>query len=164
MNNKNLSSLTSSFLLILAICFIFPSTMLAQEEPTLDEINQVAQELNCPTCSGRALSDCPTVTCQQWKDQIKDMLVEGHDRQDVLDHFSTQYGQQVLQEPPVSGVTLWLWILPFVMLIIGGGWLFYTMQQWQSLSIFESTEADVSDTSSTTTDDYLGQVEQDLVN
>ncbi|MDM8519704.1 cytochrome c-type biogenesis protein CcmH [Anaerolineales bacterium HSG6] len=156
-------SLFTILFLVLAITFLFPTLLLAQEGPTLDEINEVAQELNCPTCSGLSLSDCPTITCQQWKDQIKDLLVEGYTPQEVLDHFSIQYGQQVLQEPPTSGITLWLWALPVVTLIIGGGWLFYTMRRWQTIAP-KSATSEVNDTSATTTDDYLGQVEQDLIN
>ncbi len=133
------------------------------QEPDYDQINEVAQHLNCPTCQGINLADCRTQTCTQWKNQIGDLLQEGYTQQEVLDYFVAQYGSQVLQEPPPSGSTLWLWILPFIILLAGAIWLFYTMRNWTrpaTASVVDTSNS-VS-TQKTSPDDYLSQVEKDL--
>jgi cytochrome c-type biogenesis protein CcmH len=141
--------------LLVAIGYLFPAVVIAQEEPTYDEINNIASKLNCPTCSGISLSDCPTVTCQQWRDQIGDLLKKGYTEEEVLNYFVTQYGQQVLQEPPRTGSTLFLWMLPGVALLIGGVWLIYLLRQWQNPQPVVTGEQVPSG-------NYLDQVEQDL--
>ncbi|MEW5960349.1 MAG: cytochrome c-type biogenesis protein, partial [Chloroflexota bacterium] len=115
-------------LLILTIfcLLLFTIPVLAQDpQPDYDRINDIAEKLNCPTCSGLNLADCRTLTCEQWRDKIGELVDQGYNNQEVLDYFSTRYGTQVLQEPPRSGFTLLLWVLPVMALLIGGGWLFY---------------------------------------
>lgn len=152
-------------LLLLTTYFLLPTPALAQE-PTYDDISEVAKNLNCPTCQGINLSDCRTLTCEQWREQIGELLAQGYSEQEVLDYFAERYGTQVLQEPPRSGFTLLLWILPVIALLAGGGWLYYTMHDWSQKSApieaataaappSQSSQSDVSD-------DYLSQVERDL--
>jgi cytochrome c-type biogenesis protein CcmH len=148
-------------LLLLASYSLLPT--LAQEEPDFDRVNEIAKELNCPTCTGINLSDCRTLTCEQWREQIGELVDEGYNDQEVLDYFSTRYGDQVLQEPPRRGFSLLIWILPVVALIGGGIWLVITLRKWRR----EPEPVAVSTTTDTpitpqTDDDYLSQVEKDL--
>ncbi len=158
-----------AFLLFISLSlFVLAEHVLAQE-PTYDQVNTIAKKLNCPTCAGINLADCRTQTCAQWREQIDDLLREGYSEQEVLDYFTTQYGTQVLQEPPRSGFTLILWVLPIAGLLAAGAWLFYTMRRWSTPKIAPA-EADlrvagppeVSASQTDTSDNYLKQVEQDL--
>ncbi len=130
------------------------------QEPDYDAINRIAQKMNCPTCTGINLADCRTQTCAQWRDQIGDLLAKGMTEDEVLDYFVNQYGSQVLQEPPKSGFTLWLWVLPVSMIILGAGILFYTMRKWASPAA--APVAVAAAPSPAASDDYLSQVEKDL--
>ena len=83
-------------------------------------------------------------------------------------YVATQYGTQVLQEPPRSGFTLILWVLPVIALVAGGAWLIYTMRGWSRQEPAPATAEPVStggassSSDSVPADDYLSQVEQDL--
>jgi cytochrome c-type biogenesis protein CcmH len=108
------------------ICvFACPGTARAQApSPDLDEnVRRVAKQLNCPTCSGRNLADCPTETCLQWKTEIQTQLNSGKDPQQVIAYFQDRFGSGVLQSPPKSGDTLVLWLAPVgaALMLIGGG-------------------------------------------
>jgi len=151
--------------LLLATLFLLPTAALAQE-PDYDRINEIAEQMNCPTCVGINLADCRTQTCSQWRDQIADLVEEGYSDQEVLDYFSTQYGTQVLLEPPKSGSTLFLWVLPVVAILIGGGWLAYTMRRWKKDEPAPAAASPRPDSSggADVSDDYLSQVEKDLNN
>lgn len=132
------------------------------QDPDYDAINEVAQQLNCPTCAGISLADCRTQTCSQWKDQIGDLLTEGYTRQEVLDYFVTQYGSQVLQEPPKSGFTLSLWLIPIVAVIVGAIWLFYIIKKWQKPQVAPVAVSTGATAPEPEADDYLSLVEKDL--
>ena len=155
-------SLSLMFLLLL-----WPTAALAQE-PEYGEINEIAKLLSCPTCAGVNLADCRTVTCQQWRDQISELVQEGYSDQEVIDYFSTRYGDQVLQEPPRQGFNLLLWILPILALILGGGWLYYTLRSWsdtQPVSAISPTMPGNPSSDAANmglSDQYLDQVDQDL--
>jgi len=167
MTKKLVTHLILALLLGSGLWLLATGASVLAQEPTFDQVNEVAQQLNCPTCVGINLSDCRTQTCTQWKDQIKDLLAEGYTEQEVLDYFVTQYGVQVLQEPPKSGMTLALWVLPFIALIAGGAWLFVTLRGWSNKTEPVAVEATahpsrVSPQSGDIPDDYLTQVEKDL--
>jgi cytochrome c-type biogenesis protein CcmH len=139
------------------------SPALAQD-PDYDRVNEIAKNLNCPTCAGLNLSDCNTLTCEQWRGQINDLVAQGYSDEQVLDYFSTRYGAQVLQEPPKSGWTLFLWILPVVVLLTGGGWLIFAMRGWanQKALATVSPQTRVISNASPLPGHYLNQVEKDL--
>lgn len=99
---------------LFAILASFASLRLAvaQVPAPDDETYHIAKKLNCPTCAGRNLADCPTDTCTQWKNEIKSQLDEGKDAEEVLAYFEARFGPTVLQEPPKEGSTALLWAAP----------------------------------------------------
>jgi cytochrome c-type biogenesis protein CcmH len=177
---KAISKVTLSLLLALSAYFLFPliyylpllspysllptpySATFAQE-PDYDRINEIAKDLNCPTCAGLNLADCNTLTCAQWRDQISDLVKQGYSDEDVLKYFSNRYGSQVLQEPPKSGMTLFLWILPVLVLLAGGVWLIMALRRWSrpEPAMTGAAVRPVSTISHPPTQ-YLSQVDKDL--
>ncbi len=152
------------FTIFLAIIFAFTLFALPAlaDEPNMDEVNSVAGQMNCPTCQSLNLADCRTQTCNQWKEQIGDLLASGMTEEEVLDWYIVRYGEEVLQEPPTHGVGLYVWVLPILGFLIGAGWLAFILKKWSAnqpeavpVEIEDSPEMDESD-------DYLKRVEQDL--
>lgn len=156
------------FMLIIAAPFILIGAALAQE-PTQDEVNDIAKKLNCPTCAGLNLADCRTTTCEQWRNQIYDLLAGGKTEQEVLNFFAAQYGERVLQEPPKRGVALWVWIIPVIGLLGGSVWLVYFLRRWSATRPAVAVAGDGTAVASAENapnddlaDEYLRRVEQDL--
>lgn len=77
-----------------------------------DATYHIAKQLNCPTCAGRNLADCPTETCAQWKAEIAYQLQQGRTAEEIIRYFEDRFGPTVRQEPPRSGSTLLLWAAP----------------------------------------------------
>jgi cytochrome c-type biogenesis protein CcmH len=88
-----------------------------------DDVRAVARKLNCPTCAGRNLADCPTETCMQWKGEIRTQLDSGKSTAEVVQYFQDRFGSTVLQEPPKQGGTLVLWLAPVgaALMLVGAG-------------------------------------------
>jgi len=102
-------------LLPFAFCLLFSLIALPARAQTVlpeDQMYQIAKQLNCPTCAGRNLADCPTDTCTQWKQEIVSQLKDGKSGDEVLTYFRGRFGDQVLQEPPKEGFTLLMWVVP----------------------------------------------------
>jgi cytochrome c-type biogenesis protein CcmH len=142
------------------------------QQPTADEINAVAKNLSCPTCTGINVADCPTETCEQWRAQIGEMLAEGKGEQEILDYFAARYGDHVLQVPPKRGFFVLVWALPVLAVLAGLAWLAYLMRGWSqrraAVPAGHPQRTQTADVSSQTDDDaisedeYLKRVEQDL--
>jgi cytochrome c-type biogenesis protein CcmH len=154
--------------LLLTTYYLLPTPYFATfaQETDYDRVNEIAKKLNCPTCAGINLADCRTLTCEQWRNQINDLVKQGYSDQEVLDYFVTRFGEQVLQEPPKSGSTLFLWVLPVIILLAGGVWLTFALRRWAGReaapAIAVSPEIRPVSNIPQPPQHYLGQVEKDL--
>jgi cytochrome c-type biogenesis protein CcmH len=154
-------------LALLALLAALP--VLAQTPPSVDQVNAVAKKLSCPTCTGINVADCPTETCAQWRSQIGQMLAEGKSEPEILDYFSSRYGDQVLQVPPTRGFFVWVWALPVAAIVIGLAWLAFRMRGWARQPAPAEVEVDEEGTAPAGTvdaasagDEYLRRVQEDL--
>jgi cytochrome c-type biogenesis protein CcmH len=59
-------------------------------------------------------------------------LSEGATPEEIKAYFVEQYGPQVLGEPPREGFSLLAWVLPFIALAGGAGWLIYQGRRWSA--------------------------------
>lgn len=164
----------------LCVAFALLATLTAlpvfAQEPSADEINQVARKLSCPTCTGINVADCPTETCAQWRAKIGELLAEGRGEQEILDYFAARYGDHVLQVPPKRGFFILVWLLPVIAILAGLAWLVYLMRGWAQrsapLTARYSQGAQPDKTSGSCDeieaadlpgeDEYLRRVQQDL--
>jgi cytochrome c-type biogenesis protein CcmH len=132
MNTRKHINAWSFIALALLLAFAFAATAASAfaQDPSADEINEVAKKLSCPTCTGINVADCPTETCAQWRAKIGEMLVEGKGEQEILDYFAARYGDHVLQVPPKRGFFVLVWILPVIAILAGLAWLVYLLRGW----------------------------------
>ena len=110
---SRLSKILAAAMAIAVLC-VPAQAGLAQSPVLNDDVLDVAKQLNCPTCAGRNLADCPTDTCLQWKTEIAAQLQQGKTAAEVMAYFQQRFGTTVLQEPPQAGQTLLLWVVPVV--------------------------------------------------
>jgi len=128
---------------------------------TSDDVNRIARQMYCPICENEPLDACATAACAQWRAQIGQLLSEGQTESQIKQYFVERYGLRVLAEPPASGVTLWLWVLPVIGLVIGGVYVVVLMRRMRArnttsvkAAAFAPKPADASD--------YAQRVERDL--
>ncbi len=157
-------------LALLALLALMAALPALAQTPSVDEVNAVAKKLSCPTCTGINVADCPTETCAQWRSQIGQMLAEGKNEPEILDYFSSRYGDQVLQVPPTRGFFVWVWALPVAAIVIGLVWLAFRMRGWARQPA-AAPAADASgvqaavedrDGAAPPDDEYLRRVQEDL--
>ena len=125
---------------------------------TDDQVNAVAKKLNCPVCENVPLDVCETQACVQWRDLIRQKLATGEKPEQVIAYFRDTYGDRVLQEPPRSGFTALIWILPFVGLVAGVAILVVVLRRMtaRSVTVDATTEA------SPVADEYRQRLEREL--
>lgn len=144
------------------VAFLLMVAPAPAQSPTDDQVNSVAEQMNCPTCQSLNLADCRTQTCEQWRAQISDLLAEGYTEQEVLEMYALRYGDEVLQEPPRRGGGLLVWLLPALGVLGGSMWLGFVLKKWSAVKT--PVAAETSAPAGVETDAYLKQVEQDLRN
>lgn len=126
-------------ILVLGI-LVWPGPALADD----DQVRAIAKELYCPLCQGVTLADCPLPVCQDLRDLIKQKLEAGQTKEQIFEYFREQYGDQVLAAPPTGGINLAIWLVPFVVLVLGGLWALRLIRRWSQEPEAVKTPATVS--------------------
>lgn len=66
---------------------------------TADDVYRISNKMYCEVCAGVPLSDCPSVTCRAWRQEIARLLGEGYSDSDIKSYFAENYGSAVTGVP-----------------------------------------------------------------
>ncbi|MCB0319306.1 MAG: cytochrome c-type biogenesis protein CcmH [Bdellovibrionales bacterium] len=72
-----------------------------------------------PFCPGRLLKDCPSSAARDLKVSIKEKILEGNSKPDILKALIGEYGEELQPVPDTAGFGLLAWVAPFAFLLIG---------------------------------------------
>jgi cytochrome c-type biogenesis protein CcmH/NrfF len=99
----------------------------SSQDVNQDAFRDVSSDLRCPTCTGLSVLDSDAPFSVQIKNEVKEQLASGKDKDAILKFFTERYGPWILRAPPKEGVHLLAWLLPFGALLIGPLliWLFF---------------------------------------
>ena len=106
-----------SALLLVLILAAWPQAIAADEPPT---VREVASDLISQCGSGMVLADHDCGVARSMKASIQRQIDAGKTKEEILDHFVSIYGEQVLATPRKSGFSLTAWVAPFLAVAAGG--------------------------------------------
>ena len=158
-------------LLLASACLVlfsaFPSACNEDSTPTLEERAQsVDKRLICPYCPAETIDQAQVPQAREMRAFVRDKLAAGWTEQQILDYFSApeRYGQRVLAEPPKSGSTLTIWLLPPVGFLLAGALLFYVLRSMKKGQPSEPSPTSSRPTSSHGEDisSYLERVDAEI--
>jgi cytochrome c-type biogenesis protein CcmH len=66
------------------------------------------------------------------KAQVMERLNMGQSKEEIIGYFVSRYGEKVLSAPTKKGFNLTAWVLPFLVVVSGGGILYLTLKRWHS--------------------------------
>lgn len=105
-----------------------------------EDFKDVAADLRCPTCTGLSVLDSDAPFSVQIKNEVKEQLVAGKEKKEILKFFTDRYGPWILREPPKEGIHLWAWIVPMGILLLGP--IFIGLIYWVKRSDQDTQSAD----------------------
>ena len=101
------------------------------EETELDvQVREIAKTLRCTVCQTENIWESGAPLAKQMRDAIRERLIQGHSPEDIHAYFLSRYGDYILMQPPKRGVNWLIWIAPFLLLLIGGFFLYKEVAQW----------------------------------
>ena len=78
-------------------------------------------ELRCVQCENNSLADSDAPIAGDVRHQIRDMLKAGKSDKEIKGYLVSRYSEFILFRPEFSWRNAWLWLLPFVLLVLGAG-------------------------------------------
>ncbi len=158
----------SSVLFLLLLALTITSVAFAQDgtprEPTDDEVNAIAKQMYCPVCENIPLDVCPTQACAEWRELIRDKLVEGWTEEQIKDYFVEQFGDRVLAEPPRRGLNWLAYAIPPIAFLAGVFILYRVFRTWRTSTPEAMTQMPANEMGipSLEDDEYVKRLEKEL--
>jgi cytochrome c-type biogenesis protein CcmH len=104
-----------------------------EEQPVKDALQkQLEIEIMAPCCYGGPVADHDSEAAKQVKTQIAGLLAEGKTKEEILDMYVAIYGEQILARPRARGFNLLAYIMPPVILLVGGLMFVYFVSRLKS--------------------------------
>src|SRR4030066_1469085 len=87
---------------------------------------EIAKDLRCTVCQNQPVAESNADLAKDMRQIIREQLVAGKSRAEIVDYFVARYGDYVLMTPPTDRAGLLLWIAPPLLLITLAllGWFF----------------------------------------
>jgi len=109
--------------MILQICFkifliIFLSSSINANESIDNKVKNLTLELRCMTCQNQSVHDSDSDYSRDIKILVKKKFEEGLNEKQIKIFLTERYGEYILFKPYFNSKNLFLWLFPFVLMII----------------------------------------------
>jgi cytochrome c-type biogenesis protein CcmH len=95
-----------------------------QAEPIVDpkiekRFKDITSELRCQKCQNQTIYDSKAGLADDLKRQVRDQIHAGKTDDEIVDYMVARYGDFIRYRPAMDAKNLFLWVGPFVFLIVG---------------------------------------------
>ncbi len=132
--------------ILISVFLLFFTSLAAAETLTEDQlqaqVKEVAKTLRCAVCQSESVWESNAELAIQMRDIIRERLSQGQTPDEIRAYFVSRYGDFILLQPRTFvGMNWLLWGGPFLLLIIGGTFLFRTLRTWVAQTAPDPPEA-----------------------
>ena len=94
------------------------------DDAYLKRYQNLLEELRCPKCQNQNLADSNAPISNDLKEEIQRLLEQGLDDEDIKRALTERYSDFILYDPKFNKNTYFLWLAPFIVLLIGFWWVY----------------------------------------
>jgi cytochrome c-type biogenesis protein CcmH len=111
-------------LTMLAALFLSTSAVAVQPDEKLSDAalesraREISLNLRCLVCQNESIDESEASVARDLRILIREQLVAGKSNAEIHDFVVARYGTYVLLKPPFTFSTMFLWLTPFVMLLV----------------------------------------------
>jgi len=99
---------------------------------------ELHEGLRCLVCQGQSIADSNSELARDLRVLVRERINEGYTDNEVMSYLTDRYGDFILMDPPVKGITYVLWFGPLVALLIGGIAVYILFRRARSKNISSS--------------------------
>lgn len=116
------------------VAFLMLALLMAAPAFSSTTVDDVAQGLTCQCGCGLTVANCNMPTCGfsvPIRGEISKMLDKGMDRPAIIAIYRAKFGEKILSAPTTEGFNLLAWVMPFLALTVGGGFIVLMLGRWR---------------------------------
>mgnify|MGYP000704480359 FL=1 len=97
---------------------IFFSFSLYANESIDHKVKKLTLELRCMTCQNQSVYDSNSDYSEDIKIFVKEKFEEGLNEKEIKKNLTERYGEYILFKPYFNSKNLFLWLFPFILVIL----------------------------------------------
>ena len=101
---------------------------------------KLISEVRCLQCQNQSIKDSNVTLAADLRREIARMIDEGQTDEQIAEFLVTRYGEFALYRPRMTGKTIILWVVPFILVLLGLIALVRVLRHRMSLPIDEPGE------------------------
>jgi cytochrome c-type biogenesis protein CcmH len=105
----------------------------------------LTHELRCMQCQNQSIADSPVGLASDLRRDVREQLIAGKSDREIRDSMVARYGNVILFRPPFEATTAWVWVLPFLLLILGAFVAVRIVRQRAALVASDDSVVDADD-------------------
>ena len=79
----------------------------------------ISKNIRCLVCQNQSIDDSSAQLAKDLRILIRKKITDGNTDKEIYKFLTDRYGDFILLKPPFKGSTFILWILPFILLLMG---------------------------------------------
>ena len=83
-----------------------------------DKVKKLTLELRCMTCQNQSIHDSNSDFAKDIKIIVDQKFKEGFNEREIKDFLTERYGEYILFKPYFNSKNLFLWLFPFIILVV----------------------------------------------
>ena len=83
-----------------------------------NKVKKLTLELRCMTCQNQSIYDSNSDYSEDIKIFVKEKFEEGLNEKEIKKNLTERYGEYILFKPYFNSKNLFLWLFPFILLIL----------------------------------------------
>jgi cytochrome c-type biogenesis protein CcmH len=122
--------------------------MLASAAPALDlnamptpalqqRYDDLTHELRCMQCQNQSIADSPVGLASDLRRDVREQIIAGKTDDEIRAAMVSRYGNVILFRPPFNASTAWVWLVPFLLLVVG---IYVTLRIVRQRSMMMATD------------------------
>ncbi len=108
----------SAAVAVAVAAFLYGAVADGPPRTNADRAYELAQRFACPVCAGQSVAESDVSVAREIRRQIAVWVDEGRSDEEIRQRIVAAYGNETDYNPPASGLSSLVWILP---LVAGGG-------------------------------------------
>ena len=111
--------------LVITFALLSVATFAAQVNYQFDTVEQqvlfkeLTATLRCPMCQNQNIADSDAMIAHDMRRKVFQLISQGQDHEQIVSFMKSRYGDFVYYQPPVTRTTIWLWVLPIFVVLLG---------------------------------------------
>ena len=114
------------YILLSKLLVIFYSFVVIADENLDEKVKNLTLELRCMTCQNQSIHDSDAEFSNDIKKIVRSKFAQGKTEKEIKVFLVERYGEYILFKPLFNYKNLFLWVFPFILLLIS--LIFFVLQ------------------------------------